>query len=145
MLHGRCRYLLVDDFDYETTVSFLKKHGFSEKEIKLAWNYLGGKPVYLVEAIKEKDRLKEFCEELLEDRVSSILYRIKSLKREDENSFKRVISLLELFKDSEAVECDEISDEVVWCVKNNILFLDPRKRLLKPQSRIDLLAVRKIV
>ncbi len=106
MLHGRCRYLLVDNFDYETTISFLKKHGFSREEIELAWKYLGGKPVYLVEVVKGRDRLKEFCEELLEDRISSILYRIKSLKRKDENSFKRVIRLLERFKDSEAVECD---------------------------------------
>ncbi len=145
MLHGRCRYLLVDDFDYDTTKEFLKKHGFNRKEIELAWEYLGGKPVYLVEAVRNKYRLKEFCEELLEDRVSSVLYRIKDLKREDENLFKQIISLFERFKESEAIECDEISEEVVWCVKNNVLFLDPRKRILKPQSRIDLLAVRKIV
>ena len=104
-----------------------------------------GKPVYLVEAVKEKDRLREFCEELLEDRVSSILYRIKDLKREDENLFKQVIGLFERFKESEAIECDEISDEVVWCIKNNVFFLDPRKRCLKPQSRIDLLAIRQIL
>jgi len=145
MLHGRCKYLLIDDFDYDTTVSFLKKHNFGKEEIKLTWNYLGGKPVYLVEAVKNKYRLKEFCEELLEDRVSSILYRIKSLKRKDENLFKQVISLFGQFKEFEAIECGEISNEVVWCVKNNVLFLDPRKRFLKPQSRIDLLAIRRVL
>ncbi len=25
MLYGKCRYLLIDDFDYETTAKFLKK------------------------------------------------------------------------------------------------------------------------
>jgi len=145
MLHGRCDYLLVDDFDYDTTVEFLRKYGFNEDEVELTWNHFGGKPVYLVKAIKNKHRLKEFCEEVLEDRFSSILYRFKALKRENENVFQRVITLLKQFEKSETAKCDEISDEVVWTVKNNILFLDPRKRLLKPQSRLDLLAIRKLL
>ena len=145
MLHGRCDYLLVDDFDYDTTVEFLRKYGFNEDEVELTWNHFGGKPVYLVKAIKNKHRLKEFCEEVLEDRFSSILYRIKALKRENENVFQRVITLLKQFEKSETAKCDEISDEVVWTVENNILFLDPRKRLLKPQSRLDLLAIRKLL
>ncbi len=145
MLQGRCRYLLVDDFDYATTVSFLRKHSFSEEEIELTWNYFGGKPVYLVEAINNKHRLKEFCEESLEDRVSSILYRVRSLKRENEDLFQRVITIFKHFEESETAECDEICDEVVWTVKNNILFLNPRKRLLKPQSRLDLLAIRRVL
>jgi len=61
MLHGRYRYLLVDDFDYETTEGFLKKYGFGDEEIKLTWEYFGGKPIYLIEAIRNKNRLKEFC------------------------------------------------------------------------------------
>ena len=44
MLHGRCRYLLVDDFDYETTVKFLKKYWFNEDEIQLVWEYFGVNP-----------------------------------------------------------------------------------------------------
>jgi len=43
--------------------------------------------------------------------------------------------LFKQFEESETTSCDEISDEVVWTIKNNVLFLDPRKRLLKPQSR----------
>jgi AAA+ ATPase superfamily predicted ATPase len=45
MLEGRCRYLLVDDFDYETTATFLGGHGFTDDENALAWEYCGGKPV----------------------------------------------------------------------------------------------------
>jgi AAA+ ATPase superfamily predicted ATPase len=145
MLQGRCDYLLVDDFDYNTTVNFLKKYGFSKEEIQLVWNYFGGKPVYLVKAIKNKHRLEEFCRETLEDRVSSVLYRIKALRRENKELFRKVVNLFEQFKESETTECDEISEEVVWTVKNNVLFLDPRKRLLKPQSRLDLLAIRKVL
>jgi AAA+ ATPase superfamily predicted ATPase len=38
MFEGRCRYLLVDDFDRETTSAFLKKHGFTDGETAIAWN-----------------------------------------------------------------------------------------------------------
>ncbi len=145
MLHGRCRYLLIDDFDYNTTKEFLKKYGFSQEEIDLTWNYFGGKPVYLVETIKNKDRLKEFCEESLEDRISSILYRVKALKRENEELFQQVLTLFEQFKTAETTKCDEISEDITWSIKNNILFLDPRKRLLKPQSQLDLLTIRSIL
>ena len=58
LLHGRCDYLLVDDFNYNTTASFLSKYGFSKDEIELIWNYFGGKPVYLTEAMN--NRLKEY-------------------------------------------------------------------------------------
>ncbi len=145
MLHGRCRYLLIDDFDYNTTKEFLEKYNFSQEEIDLTWNYFGGKPVYLVEAVKNKDRLKEFCEESLEDRFNFILYRVNALKRENPDLFEKVLTLFKAFENEDKTECYEIGDEVIWTVKNNILFLDPRKRLLRPQSRLDLLAVRKIV
>jgi AAA+ ATPase superfamily predicted ATPase len=145
MLQGRCDYLLVDDFDYDTTADFLKKYGFNDDEIQLVWDYFGGKPVYLVKAVKNKHKLKRFCEETLEDQISSLLYRIKALRREDENLFQKVINLFEQFRESETTKCDEISEEIIWTVKSNILFLDPRKRLLKPQSKLDLLAIRRIL
>ncbi len=140
MLHGRCRYLLVDDFDYETTVSFLKKHNFSDEEIELAWNYLGGKPVYLVEAVKEKDRLKEFCEELLRIRKRQIKDALYSL---DDKFRKLVLDILSQFKDNDSITYEYVTNELTWCIKNNILFLDPTNEIIKPQSRIDLLAIRR--
>ena len=145
MLQGRCRYLLVDNFDYKTTKGFLRKYGFSNEEIDLVWEYFGGKPVYLVEAVKNKHRLKEFCEDMLEDRFSVILYSLRRLEDEDRMSFSMVLELFEMFEKDETVECDRISDEVVWTAKQNILFLNPRRRLLKPQSKLDLLTIRRIL
>jgi len=142
MLHGRCRYLLVDDFDYETTVSFLRKHGFSEEEIELAWNYLGGKPVYLVEVVKEKDRLKEFCEELLIIRKRQIKDLLYSL---DDKFRKSVLDILSQFKDNDSITYEYLTNGLTWCIKNNILFLDPTNEIIKPQSRIDLLVIRRVL
>ena len=99
----------------------------------------------MVEAVNNRHRLKELCEKMLEDRISSILYRIKALRKENEDIFQKVINLLKQFKESEITECDKINEEVAWAVKNNVLFFDSRKRLLKPQSRLDLLAIRKIL
>ncbi|MEA1893779.1 MAG: ATP-binding protein, partial [Euryarchaeota archaeon] len=48
MLSGRYRYLLVDDFDRDTTAAFLGKYGFTDDETRVAWEYCGGKPVCLV-------------------------------------------------------------------------------------------------
>mgnify|MGYP000309455449 CR=1 FL=1 len=111
----------------------------------MVWQYLGGKPVYLIEAIKNKHRLKEFCEEMLEDRFSVILYSLRDLEDKSPDLFKGVINLFKMFKDMEVVECDKINAEVKWCIKQNILFLNPRRRLLKPQSNLDLLAIRSIL
>ncbi len=142
MLHGRCHYLLVDDFDYDTTAEFLRKYGFSKEEIELAWEYLGGKPVYLVEAVKNKDRLEKFCEgqlRLRKRQIKDALYRL------DDDFRKSVLNTFSRFKDEETITYERLSEELIWCIKNNILFLDPMNEIVKPQSQLDLLAIRQIL
>ncbi len=70
------KQLLVDDFDYEETTSFLEKYGFSDEEKEEVWEYCGGKPIYLVKVINAKmsgKDVKEGVEDLLETRRSQIL------------------------------------------------------------------------
>ncbi len=145
MLHGRCRYLLVDDFDYETTVKFLKKYGFSDSEIKLVWEYFGGKPVYLVEAVKNKHKLKEFCDEMLRVRIRQIKDFIYGLEEKDKDLYENVLKLFKEFEDKKMIEYERLSKEMKICVKNNVLFVDPDKSVVKPQSKLDLLAIRRIL
>jgi AAA+ ATPase superfamily predicted ATPase len=145
MLQGRCDYLLVDDFDYETTEGFLKKYGFSEDEIELTWNYFGGKPVYLVKAIKNRHRLKEMCEEMLRIRVRQIKDFIYEIEERDKEAYKGILELFKEFKDCEVLEYERLTKEIRLCVKNNILFVDPAKSIVKPQSKLDLLAIRRIL
>ncbi len=144
MLHGRCRYLLIDDFDYDTTVSFLKKHNFDEKEIELTWNYFGGKPVYLVEAVNNRHRLKEFCEENLKLRYSQILDTIYEIE-ENRKLFDKIIELFKTISEKEVMRYAKIDDALKFCIRKNILFLEPVNRIVKPQSRLDLLAIRQIL
>jgi len=147
MLQGRCRYFLVDDFDYETTVSFLKMHGFKDDEIRLVWNYLGGKPIYLVEAVRAKkvDELSDFVNSLFKLQVSQIKDAIYELEEEDKELFRRVIELFKRFKDVEEFEYERLSKEIRFCVRKNVLFVEPVERIVKPQSRLDLMAIRRIV
>ena len=156
MLHGRCRYLLVDDFDYETTVKFLKKYRFKEEEIGLVWEYFGGKPVYLVEAVRERERIGEFCEEQLRLKVTEIKSMLKRLKElgdsvviggeEYEVKYSNVVSALSMFKDVESVPLEAI-DEVTkhYLVRSNVMFVEPLSGVIRPQSRLDLMAIRRIL
>ncbi len=145
MLHGRCRYMLVDDFDYEKTTGFLRKYEFSDREIELTWEYFGGKPIYLVEAIKNKHRLREFCEEMLNLRVRQIKDFVYGLEERDGKEYEKVLRLFETFKKSDCFEYKKLTKEIKLCTRNNILFVDPVRGTVKPQSRLDLLAIRKIL
>ena len=83
MLQGRCRYMLVDDFDYTATASFLKKYGFKDDEVEVVWQHLGGKPIYLIEAINVKTsggNVKEFCEQMVEAKANQIKFMLDSLR-----------------------------------------------------------------
>jgi AAA+ ATPase superfamily predicted ATPase len=144
MLQGRCDYLFVDDFNYNTTAKFLKKYGFSKEEIDLTWNYFGGKPVYLVKAIKNKHRLEEFCESQLKLRFSQILDAIYEIEK-DEKLFNEVIELFKAISENEVMRYEKIAESLKFCVRKNILFVEPVERIVKPQSRLDLLAIRKVL
>jgi len=144
MLHGRCRYLLVDDFDYDITVSFLKKHGFKREEIKLVWDYFGGKPVYLVEAVNNRHRLEEFCEKQLKLRYSQMLDTIYEIE-ENRELFNKIVELLKTISEKEIIKYAKIDESLKFCVRKNVLFLEPVERIVKPQSRLDLLAIRKVL
>ncbi|MFQ6071450.1 MAG: ATP-binding protein [Methanosarcinales archaeon] len=154
MLQGRCRYLLVDDFDEETAIDFLNKYRFSDKEKEIAWHYCGGKPVYLVEAINSENKEKKI-KEMLEIRKGQIKQRIRVLKivskkilfeeEEIEIKYDNIIKILERFLNEESYPYEVITPEITYLVKENILFVDPVKCIIKPQSKLDLLAIREVV
>ena len=51
-----------------------------------------------------------------------------------------------MFLDEEEIDMwsiDEISKR--YLVKNNILFIDPDMGIIKPQSKLDLLAIREVM
>ncbi|EHP84256.1 hypothetical protein MetfoDRAFT_1721 [Methanotorris formicicus Mc-S-70] len=66
---------------------------------------------------------------------------------EDENNdlFKNVFKLFENFKNRDEIAYRKITEEIVWAVKKNILFINVEEGILKPQSKLDLLAIREIL
>lgn len=158
MLQGRCRYLLVDDFDYETTRAFLGKYGFSEEEKEIAWNFCGGKPVYLKELVRAKSSgrdVGEKAKQLLAVRKSQLKSLLRDLDyvspvvtiRGEEKVVDKeaVLSALMKFKDAEVVDSEIDLPAKIFLIKENILFFDPVSGAVKPQSRLDLLAILRFV
>jgi len=155
ILEGRCRYLLVDDFDCETTAAFLEGYGFTDDEKSAAWEYCGGKPVYLLELIRADDRDREIGR-LLRMRAGELKTFLKTLKELGDKitvkeerydiSYEKVVDALKMFLDEEEIgmwSIDEISK--YYLVTNNILFLDPDSGIIKPQSKLNLLAIREVI
>ena len=158
MLSERCKYLLADDFDYETTIAFIGHYGFDAHEKEIAWHYVGGKPVSLVRLINEKrseKNIEEVAGSMLKLRTGEIGQRTKVLKivnkkilfenDEIELKYDDVIKILAKFSDEESYTYEVITPEITYLVKENILFVDPVNCIIKPQSRLNLLAIREVL
>ena len=156
MLEGRCRYLLVDDFDEETTMDFLDEYGFTDVEKEVAWDYCGGKPIYLVELINTEENRKEKAEEMLGIRIGQIEgliedarefgYKISYGEERIVLGEEHILKSLEEFRDRDYLKASELSKSVkLGLIKANILFLDSVKQIIKPQSRLELLAIREVI
>jgi len=155
MLQGRIRHSLVDDFDEATTKDFLDEYRFSDAEKELAWEYCGGKPVCLVELVNCENREEKVKEMFIfrTGEIETMLKRVKELgseiRIEGRSYAVRYEGLIDTLR--HFVECDEIDmnevDEIskMFLVKKNVLFVDPLKKMIKPQSRLDLLAIREVL
>jgi len=130
-LSGRASYFPVYDLPEEKAIEFLLRLNLSEEESRLVVEYFGGKPSYLVEAPKHRKHLREWCERELTLRAREIR-RFKS-------------NLLLEFMDEEEVEVEELSEEAINLVNANILFYDPLRGTLRPQGKLELLAIRKVI
>ncbi|MEA1893974.1 MAG: ATP-binding protein [Euryarchaeota archaeon] len=159
MLSGRCEYLRVDDFGYTQTITFLDGYGFDRQEKEIIWQGVGGKPVSLVKLINAKvsgKNIKDVINSMFTLRTGEIEARLKIVnelgdelvvgdKYFDVNHGK-LVSTLKMFASRDEVGADEI-DEISkrYLVKENILFADPLTKMIKPQSQLDLLAIRAVV
>ena len=159
MLSGRCDYLMVDDFDYRQTMDFLDGYGWSEHEKEIAWHYVGGKPVSLVKLINAKvneKKIDDVASRMLTLRTGEIETMLKRVNElggkiiiEDIKypvSYKKLVEALKNFVACEAIDMNKV-DEIskTFLVKKNVLFVDPLTKLIKPQSRLELLVIRDVM
>ncbi|PXF60715.1 MAG: ATP-binding protein [Candidatus Methanogaster sp.] len=146
MLEGRSDYLLVDDFDYETTSVFLDKYGLNDTEKERALEYCGGKPVYLVKLVNTKisgGNIAAKSERMLEEEISKLIFMLARNKEVKSD----IVELLSIFASVEKVKYSDNMDLdlLSFLVRQNILFIDPVERTIKPQSRLNLLAIREVL
>lgn len=153
MLQGRCRYLLVDDFGKETAMNFFDTHGFNDRERENAWNYCGGKPVYLLELMRAEDK-EAMVKKMLKIRTSQIEELLNSLRAYGDKiefrgelhevSFDNVVEALSQLKENRYAY-EYITPEISYLVRNNIIFVDPLEKIMKAQSRLDLVALTSVL
>ena len=153
-LEGRAKYLLVDDFDKETAIKFMDflavedSINLTNEDKELIYNYVGGKAKdikYIVEESKFKD-LREVLEELLGDEVQKLKYFLEDVEEEGEEFYREIISALRIFKENYEIEDTKIPKKIrVFLVKKNILFLNPQKGILKPQSFLIWNAIKRLL
>ncbi len=155
MLDGRCRYLLVDDFDYETAAVLVEGHGFTDDEKAVAWEYCGGKPVCLMELIYADNR-EQIAKDMLKTRVTQLkdlldyldYTKPKIMIGDDEYLVEKkdIVDIFNRFVDTEYIDDEGLNRPAKhFLIKDNILFLDPHTGIIKPQSRLNLLAIREVL
>ncbi|CAD7773187.1 MAG: putative ATP-binding protein [Candidatus Methanoperedenaceae archaeon GB50] len=155
MLDGRCRYLLVDDFDYGTAAALLEEHGFTDDEKVVAWEYCGGKPGCLMEILYADNR-ERTAKDMLRTRVTQLKDLLDYLDYtkpritigDDEYMVKKkdITDILNRFLDTEYIDDAGLNRPAKhFLIKDNILFLDPHTGIIKSQSRLDLLAIREVM
>lgn len=155
MLDGRCRYLLVDDFDYETAAALVEGHGFTDDEKAVAWEYCGGKPVCLMELIYADNR-EQIAKDMLKTRVTQLKDLLDYLDYtkprimigDDEYLVEKgdIAEILNRFVDTEYIDDEGLNRPAKhFLIKDNILFLNPHTGIIKPQSRLNLLAIREVL
>jgi AAA+ ATPase superfamily predicted ATPase len=154
-LKDRADYILVDDFDREIALKFIDflsenilSKKLSDEDKELIYSYVGGKPILIIKVIKKlktKD-LREILEFMLRDETQRLKYFLEDVKEEDKELYKEVVDALKLFKDIYEVEDTAINKKVrEFLVRNNVLFLNPQKGILKPQSYLVWNAIKRIL
>ena len=143
-LKDRADYILVDDFDKKTAlrfIDFLSKNILNKKLSKdnkeLIYSYVGGKPILIVKVIKKLryNGLEEILDELLRNEIQKLKYFLEDVEEENKEFYNKVVDALRLFKEAYEVEDIKINKKIrEFLVKKNILFLNPQKGILKPQS-----------
>jgi AAA+ ATPase superfamily predicted ATPase len=155
MLEGRCSYILVDDFDKETSLKFMDflakevlNKELSEDDKELIYSYVGGKPIDIIYVIRESNykNIDYILEYMLKNEIQKLKYFLEDVEEEDKELYKKVVDALRLFKDNYEVEDTVINKKIrEFLVKRNILFLDPINGILKPQSFLVWNAIKKLL
>jgi AAA+ ATPase superfamily predicted ATPase len=153
-LENRADYILVDDFDKQTVIEFIDflakedNINLSNRDKELIYSYVGGKPI-LIEVVIDRlryEKLDEILNSMLRDEIQKLKYFLEDVKEEDEELYKKVVNALKLFKENYEIEDIAINKKIrEFLIKKNILFLNPQKGTLRPQSYLFWNAIKRLL
>jgi len=138
-LEGRSEYLLIDDLDKKRSFDVYEKFGLTDKES--VWNHIGGKFGDMV-ILQSKIRQGSSLPEALETMVRAGTARLESIDgrlfREAPQNCQKMIDFLFRVNEEKSIQFRErlMWNEVFFWVNENILFLDPVTRIVKPQGHL---------
>ena len=165
-LEGRAKYLLIDDFNKQTSLNFIDflnnelstNKLLTNEDKERIYNLVGGKPydIYNVIDNLRYDNLDNILDRLLNDEYQKLTMKLDiidyvnptvvienniiPIKKED------IINCLKLFKNSYEISKNKVSTPVyTYLIKHNILFLNPQNGILKPQSYLIWNSIKKII
>ena len=146
-LEGRSEYIFVDDLDKERAFEMYDKFGFSSKE--KIWNIIGGKigDITLLNYKLTRDyNIKESLETMLSSQISRLKILDGKLFNKDEKDCENKMALLFQVADKGTIEYQprSMTENLKFWVDQNMLFFDPVKNIIKPQSKLILNAIKKM-
>jgi len=162
-LENRADYILVDDFEKKETLEFIDfltkellkgKVSLNNEEKKKIYNLVRGKPVLLIKVINKlkTKSLDETLDYLLQDEKQKLIMLLSLLDEEKVTIGEKIFvvkkeEILQVLKEIARKEFlyqkDVLPKIYYYLVSKNILFLDPIKGILKPQSRLTWHAINK--
>ena len=147
-LEGRAEYLLVDDLPEKEALKVYEEFGFEEKE--LIWDYIGGKlgdMVRLFEKKKQGYSEKEAVQRMLEDEKRRIKWLLRLAKEGNKPApaLKEIKEFLTIFKEFYEIKDEDLNGKVLrFLIEENILFYNPVKGTIRPQSQLIYRAIKEL-
>ncbi|NPA53488.1 MAG: AAA family ATPase [Aquificae bacterium] len=138
-LEGRAEYILIDDLEKNKAFEIYEAFGFEDK--LLVWDYIGGKigdMVRLFEKKKQGYNEREALEGLLEDTINKLRDFLEAI----EEGEKGKVDIKEVKEALVQVSHGEIFSGKIrrkvrhFLVEENILFYNPVRGIVRPQSKL---------
>ena len=144
-------FKLIDYLEYKVVKEWLKIKGFSENDIDLIYDYLGGSAPRIKKLLhhyKYFNSLKEYLEKEVKYARNEI---VEVLKREmDEKQreiFKDIIKIIVVkgFYESKEDEKKEYLEVIDLMSEREIFFYDPLEQIVRASSKIYIKAFEKLL
>jgi len=146
-------FKLIDHLEYEVVKEWLKTKGFSEEEIDLIYDYLGGSAPRIKKLLyhyKYFNSLKEYLEEEVEITKNEIIFEKNRITNKEFNLFLEIAKVIVdkgsyIFDEDDEKKRRELKEVIERFCEVEILFFDPLKNLVRASSRIYIKAFEKIL